>query len=84
MRFARGACPECGDPPRYILESMLVHFEIELTDGEFQYAGHSEEFVETSEPVRDPEGRVTLGCTESHEWQTVLHDQPDNERRKGE
>ena len=84
MRFEISACPECGQDPHYILESMLVHFEIELTDGEFDYAGHSDEFVETSEPVRDSEGRVTLGCQDGHEWQTILHDQPEHERRTGE
>ncbi len=81
MRFAIAACPECGQEPRYILESMLVHFEIELTDSEFDYAGQSDDFVETAEPVRDPQGRVTLGCDKGHEWQTILHDQPEQERR---
>ena len=81
MRFEISACPECGQDPCYILESMLVHFEIEPTDSEFNYVGHSQEFVETAGPVRDPEGRVTLGCHEGHEWQAILHDQPEQERR---
>ena len=76
MRFETGACPECGHDASYVLESMLVQFEIEPADGEFDYTGHSEEFVETAEPVRDPQGRVTLGCRDGHEWQTLRHDHP--------
>ncbi len=73
MRFAVARCPQCGEPPDYVLESMLIHFHVASEDGEtFAYTGQSEEWVETSEPVKDPDGLSTVGCVNDHEWLTTL------------
>lgn len=76
MRFAVARCPQCGEPPDYILESMLLHFHVAAEDGDtFAYNGRSQEWVETSEPVTDPDGLITVGCVNSHEWPTTLTEQ---------
>lgn len=73
MYFVIASCPECYQAPVYILESMLVHYEIEAdADGSFDYTGDSEEFVETAEPVQDAEQRVTVICAAGHEWNTAI------------
>lgn len=72
MRFETDRCHQCGKEAAYILESMLVHYWLERSpEGQFDYSSHSEEWVETSEPVKDPAGRITLGCEDGHEWQTA-------------
>lgn len=74
MRLTITSCPKCEAPPVYILESMLVHYDIERSeDGAFDYTGQSEDFCETAEPVwRD--GTVTVGCQNGHEWQTPVEE----------
>jgi hypothetical protein len=73
VRLSVARCPECGEPPDYILESMLIHFDVASEDGEtFAYNGQSQEFVETSEPVKDSDGFITVGCLNGHEWPTTL------------
>ena len=74
MRLTITSCPKCEAPPVYILESMLVHYDIELSkDGEFDYTGQSEDFCETAEPVQC-DGKVTVGCQDGHEWQTPVEE----------
>ncbi|MGH9462283.1 MAG: hypothetical protein ACRD1X_13770 [Vicinamibacteria bacterium] len=74
MRLTIPRCPECETPAVYILESMLVHFEIELSlGGAFEYTGQSEDFCETAEPV-ERDGTITVGCENGHEWQTPVEE----------
>ena len=74
MRLAIPTCPECEATAVYILESMLVHYGIELSeDGAFSYTGNSEDFCETAEPVQC-DGKVTVGCENGHEWQTPVEE----------
>ncbi len=74
MRLIITACPKCEAPAVYILESMLVHYDIELSqDGAFDYTGQSDNFYETAEPVRH-DGTITVGCKDGHEWQTPVEE----------
>lgn len=80
-------CPTCGALPGYIVEKEIVHYGISPLAGsadvnggpdighgpEYDYDGQYETFYETSEPVEDEEGKVTLVCEDGgvdHEWKT--------------
>ncbi|MGE0454247.1 MAG: hypothetical protein AB7Q30_12000 [Vicinamibacteria bacterium] len=76
MRFETPRCPVCDGSAGALLESMLVHQEIEAgPDGEFEYTGGYQDFFESIEPVEEA-GQWTLVCAEDplHEWLSQVHD----------
>lgn len=54
MKFTPEKCPECGEPPTYLLESALVHYMVGKEagqGGEYSYTGDNITHDESAEPV---------------------------------
>jgi len=74
MKFNRATCPQCGGDPDKILEQVLVDVELmpPAETGEIEYGEESSVAWDTSEPVVDRRGRVTLYCSAGHAWLTSI------------
>lgn len=69
MRFNPIECPECGKTARGTLEhlsgvALLGVYE----DGTADYEGDTEVFWDEQRSVQDEQGRVTLVCSNGHDW----------------
>jgi hypothetical protein len=72
MRFDPWKCPECGQPAKGILETVpgLTRLFFD-EDGDAEYDGGVDLCWDGLTEVRDTDGRVTLECSEGHQWQAV-------------
>jgi hypothetical protein len=71
MRWEVEVCPECGEPAKILLEEVFVGARLYLSEpGVYEYAGESEVYWDTQEPVKDEEGCHRLECPNFHRWLT--------------
>lgn len=77
MKFKRSTCPNCGKRPERILETVQAQYYItHQGGGEYDYDAWQASDVdwESSEPIVDDAGRVTLTCPDGHEWEAKMAD----------
>ena len=86
MKLDPHICPECGEPADRIVEKVIAVAGIDVQDdGTWEYDGTGSEVDwNTQKPVRQAGERVTLQCTEGHEWQAVEIDDEPTLREKGD
>jgi hypothetical protein len=88
MILTPAKCGKCGEPARYIVESVLCHVRIfpeydDVPEQGFEYEGDSDVFWDTSEPIskdgdRNPgpnEAPVLVGCGNDHEWRAKVSEE---------
>ena len=72
MRFNPWKCPKCGQTAEGMLEKLFgVAGLIFDPEGSADYDGGTNVDWNSQLPVRDGTGRVTLECSEGHQWQAT-------------
>jgi hypothetical protein len=72
MRFDPWKCPTCGQPAKGVRE-MIPGLTRLLFDeeGDAEYDGGVDLCWDGQTELRDAQGRVTLECSEGHQWQAA-------------
>lgn len=72
MKFDIDKCPECGEFPKSIVESVIVDANISRDNetGLFDYSGSSDVCWDTQEALKNPEKQLHLECPNYHYWYT--------------
>ncbi len=69
MRFKIDVCPRCGEIATAIVQKVWVQYAITREpSGEWDYDGERQYFDEGAEDL--VEGKTTLRCLGSHDWET--------------
>ena len=75
MRLKPTTCPECGDLARGTLERLAGIALLDAhKDGTADYVGGTEIYWDEQRSVRDKQGKITLICSNGHDWKAVRHD----------
>ena len=80
MKLASPKCPECQCPAAWVEETATVVLGIEEQDeeGSFDYDGQGAQVdYDSSRPVRDAQGRVSVSCVNGHAWPSFTNDECD-------
>ena len=68
MKFKISNCPECGEPPKGIVEELQgLAFLLEQDDGSFEYAGQTDMWWDSQESL-EFDGKCELMCCNRHLW----------------
>lgn len=76
MKLVSPKCPECRCPAAWVEEVATVVLGIEEQDEEcsFDYDGQGAQVdYDSSRPIRDALGRVSVSCVNGHAWQSFTN-----------